>query len=56
MRALFAEGFRNYDMQRFDIPLLPAPGTPYPSKGGTYGDTRCLPLPDIERFNNPNIH
>jgi hypothetical protein len=55
-RALFAEGFRNYDMQRFQVPLVPAPNTPYPSKGGSYGDTRCLPLPDIERFNNPNVH
>ena len=54
-RALFAEGFRNYDMQRFNVPLVPAPGTQYPSKGGTYGNTRCLPLPDIERFNNPNV-
>ena len=54
-RALFAEGFRNYDIQRFSLPLVPAPGTPYPSKGGTYGNTTCLPLPDIERFNNPNI-
>ena len=54
-RALFAEGFRNYDMQRFNVPLVPAPGTAYPSKGGTYGNTRCLPLPDIERFNNPNV-
>jgi starch-binding outer membrane protein, SusD/RagB family len=54
-RALFAEGFRNYDYQRFTLPLTPAPGTPYPLKGGTYGNTTCLPLPDIERFNNPNI-
>jgi len=54
-RALFLEGFRNYDLQRFDLPFNPAVGTPYPLKGGTYGDTRCLPLPDVERFNNPNI-
>ena len=54
-RALFAEGFRNYDMQRFNVPFNPVPGTPYPNKGGSYGDTRCLPLPDIERFNNPNV-
>jgi len=33
----------------------PAKTTPFPLKGGTYGDTRCLPLPDVERFNNPNI-
>jgi hypothetical protein len=54
-RALFLEGFRNYDLQRFNLPFNPAVGTPFPLKGGTYGDTRCLPLPDIERFNNPNI-
>lgn len=55
-RALFVEGFRNYDIQRFELPLTPAPGTPFPLKGGTYGTTTCLPLPDVERFNNPNIH
>ncbi len=54
-RALFVEGFRNYDIQRFAIPLTPAPGTPYPIKGGNYGNTTCLPLPDIERFNNPAV-
>jgi starch-binding outer membrane protein, SusD/RagB family len=54
-RALFLEGFRNYDMQRFNLPFNPAVGAPFPSKGGTYGNTRCLPLPDVERFNNPSI-
>jgi hypothetical protein len=54
-RALFVEGFRNYDIQRFNIPLTPAAGTPYPTKGGNYGNTTCLPLPDNERFNNPAI-
>jgi hypothetical protein len=54
-RELFVEGFRNYDIQRFNLPLVPAPGTPYPIKGGNYGNTTCLPLPDIERFNNPNV-
>jgi hypothetical protein len=54
-RALFLEGFRNFDMQRFNVPFNPPVGTAYPLKGGTYGNTRCLPLPDIERFNNPNI-
>ncbi len=52
-RALFVEGFRNYDIQRFNLPLVPAPGIDFP-KGGSYGNTTCLPLPDIERFNNPN--
>lgn len=53
-RTLFVEGFRNYDLERFSIPLNPAPGTTYPRVGGSYGTTTCLPLPDIERFNNPN--
>jgi hypothetical protein len=57
-RALFVEGFRNYDMQRFNIAFtgLEATGQPFPVKGGNYGNTTCLPLPDVERFNNPNIH
>jgi hypothetical protein len=54
-RALFLEGFRNYDLQRFNLPFNPAVGAPFPLKGGTYGNTRCLPLPDVERFNNPSI-
>lgn len=54
-RALFVEGFRNYDIQRFNLPFNPTVGTPYPRAGGTYGNTVCLPLPDVERINNPNI-
>jgi hypothetical protein len=54
-RVLFLEGFRNYDMQRFQVPFNPAVGVAFPNKGGTYGNTRCLPLPDVERNNNPNI-
>ena len=54
-RVLFAEGTRNYDIQRFNIPFNPAVGVAFPIKGGTYGNTSCLPLPDVERFNNPNI-
>ncbi len=54
-RELWLEGTRLYDIQRFNLPLQPAPGTPYPDKGGFYGTTTCLPIPDIERFNNPNI-
>jgi hypothetical protein len=54
-RVLFVEGFRNYDIQRFAIPFNPAVGVPFPNKGGFYGSTTCLPLPDIERFNNPNV-
>lgn len=53
-RELFLEGQRMWDIRRFEIALEPVPGTAYP-KGGTYGDMRCFPLPDAERFNNPNI-
>ena len=54
-RELFVEGFRMHDIHRFQLPLVPAPGTEFPVKGGTYGSTTCLPLPDVERYNNPSI-
>ena len=54
-RELFLEGFRLYDMARFNVPLTPAQGTAFPIKGGTYGATRCMPLPDVERLNNPSL-
>ena len=58
-RELFLEGQRFGDIIRFDIPLSPAAGTPFPVKGGTYGPDRgsqiCIPLPDLERNNNPNF-
>jgi hypothetical protein len=53
-RELWLEGLRMYDIRRFDLPQIPAQGTAF-AKGGTYGPTRCLPLPDAERFNNPCI-
>ena len=53
-RELFLEGHRFGDVRRYNLPLVPAPGTPYVS-GGTYGDQKCFPLPDAERINNPNI-
>jgi starch-binding outer membrane protein, SusD/RagB family len=67
--TLYLEGTRMFDLQRFNVPgtdqlvpLVPAPGTQYPfqgqAKGGSYSDLggkRCLPLPDVERLNNPNI-
>ncbi|HEU4631392.1 MAG TPA: RagB/SusD family nutrient uptake outer membrane protein [Gemmatimonadaceae bacterium] len=53
-RELFLQGTRWYDLRRGDLPLVPAPGTPYP-KGGNYGEQRCWPLPDVERLSNPNI-
>ena len=54
-RELFLEGQRLNDMIRFKVPLVPAPGTPFPVKGGTYGTQLCFPLPDVERNNNPNL-
>ncbi|HEX4681797.1 MAG TPA: RagB/SusD family nutrient uptake outer membrane protein [Gemmatimonadaceae bacterium] len=54
-RALFLEGFRNYDIERFKIPFNPPVGSAFPVGGGTYGNTTCLPLPDIEKFNNPSL-
>lgn len=54
-RELFLESHRLYDTIRFAIPLKPTAGSPFPNGGGTYGDNKCLPLPDVERLNNPSI-
>lgn len=54
-RELFLEGHHIYDARRFNLPFNPATGTAYPLKGGTYGDVRCFPLPDVERLNNPKL-
>jgi len=63
-RELFLESHRAYDINRFNLPLVPAVGAPFQeanpngatrNKGGTYGSVRCLPLPDVERDNNPNL-
>jgi len=54
-RELFVEGHRLFDTIRFNVPLKPAAGAPFPNGGGTYGANKCLPLPDVERLNNPNI-
>jgi len=53
-RVLFVEGLRMFDVERFNLPLVPAPGSTF-RLGGVYGNTVCMPLPDIERQNNPNI-
>ncbi|HEY2377388.1 MAG TPA: RagB/SusD family nutrient uptake outer membrane protein [Gemmatimonadaceae bacterium] len=53
-RVLFLEGFRAFDIERLGLALAPAAGSPY-LQGGVYGATVCLPLPDIERDNNPNV-
>lgn len=54
-RELFLQSQRFYDINRFNLPLVPAPGTSYGYKGGFYGDMRCFPLPDVERDNNPTL-
>lgn len=53
-RWLWLEGQRWFDLRRGNLALVPAAGTPY-RKGGTYGDQRCWPLPDVEKLSNPNI-
>ena len=54
-RELFLESHRLFDTIRFNVPLDPAPGAICPVGGGTYGNNKCLPLPDVERLNNPNF-
>lgn len=51
---LFLESHHLGDLIRYDIMPAPAVGTPYP-KGGTYEAQLCMPLPDVERLNNPLI-
>jgi hypothetical protein len=53
-RVLFVEGFRAFDIERFSVSLNPTAGSSY-RFGGVYGHTVCLPLPDVERFANPNV-
>ena len=45
------EGHRHNDMLRFNLPF----DTGLHRKGAPYGPTTCLPLPEVERLNNPNI-
>lgn len=54
---LWFEGFRAYDIRRLNLPLFPPPGADYQYgiKGGLYGDQTCIPLPNIELFNNRTI-
>jgi hypothetical protein len=53
-RVLFLEGFRAFDIERMNLDLVPAVGSPY-LQGGVYGGTVCFPVPDIEKNNNPNV-
>lgn len=53
-RELFLDGHHLGDVIRYGIVLAPAAGTAYHGSGN-YGSQVCMPLPDIERLNNPNI-
>ncbi len=61
-RALFLTGTHLGDIMRYNLTLAPATGTVYPA-GLTYGTQACsqsdarigLPLPDVERQNNPKL-
>lgn len=63
-RDLFLEGGHRFnDMLRFrgtahEIPFLGEPGSIHPNgvdhTGFEYGNLTCYPLPDVERFGNPN--
>ena len=53
-REFFLEGQHLFDLRRFNKTPHPAAGTPY-AGGGVYGTQLCLPLPDVEKQNNPNF-
>ena len=53
-RELFLEGQHLGDLIRHGVAFAPPVGAPYPH-GGAYGSQRCLPLPDVERDNNPTL-
>jgi hypothetical protein len=50
-RELYLDGHRLGDMLRLNLPF----DTGQTPKGVPYGSTTCLPLPDAERLNNPNL-
>lgn len=50
-RQLFSEGHRLNDMLRHNIPFP----TGENHKGQPWGTMTCMPLPDQEKLNNPNI-
>ncbi|HEU5183724.1 MAG TPA: RagB/SusD family nutrient uptake outer membrane protein [Gemmatimonadaceae bacterium] len=57
-RELFLEGHHLGDVIRYNIALQPPAGSPYHGSG-TYGTrsgtNACMPLPNNERLNNPNV-
>ncbi len=50
-RELFLTGHRINDMLRLGIPF----DSGNDAKGQPFGTTTCLPLPDVETLNNPNV-
>jgi hypothetical protein len=50
-RQLFSEGQRYVDMLRKKIPFV----TGVNRKGQTFSNLTCVPLPDVETRNNPNL-
>ena len=50
-RQLFSEGQRYGDMLRYKLPFQ----TGTNRKGQVYSDLTCVPLPDVETLNNPNL-
>lgn len=54
-REFFLESHALYDLTHYDLSLFPEPGSSWRDGEGTYGNQRCMPLPDVERDNNPNI-
>lgn len=51
-RQLFLQSHRLGDLLRYGLPF---PTGSHPWKLSEYGDATCFPLPDVERFNNPNV-
>lgn len=53
-RALFLTGTHLGDLIRYGIGPTPAAGSNFPA-GGQFGTQLCMPLPDVERLNNPKF-
>jgi hypothetical protein len=50
-RELWMQGTRLGDMLRLNLPFV----TGEDPRGESYGPYTCMPLPDVERINNPNL-
>ena len=58
-RALFLTGTNFPDDIRYNLTVSPAQGSPTPwgqTYGSATGANMCLPLPEVETFNNPLLH